>query len=78
MGEPQGADLVRHLPRPCGGGCRGGRQAHRLRYGPVETRTGSAATNYAQFFNTQLGLPVDNYLVIPREGLAKLIDAVAA
>ena len=42
----------------------------------VETRMGSAATNYAQFFNTQLGLPVDNYLVIPREGLAKLIDAV--
>jgi anionic cell wall polymer biosynthesis LytR-Cps2A-Psr (LCP) family protein len=27
-------------------------------------------------FNAQYGLPTDNYLVIPRDGLAKLIDAV--
>lgn len=42
----------------------------------VESRSGSAATGFAQYFNTQLGLPVDNYLVIPRGGLATLIDAL--
>lgn len=42
----------------------------------AESRSGSSASNYAEFFNTQLGLPVDNYLVIPRSGLAALVDAV--
>lgn len=42
----------------------------------TETRAGSSAGSFAQYFNTQLGLPVDNYLVIPRAGLSTLIDAV--
>lgn len=42
----------------------------------VTTRSGSSATDLARMFNTQFGLPVDNYLVIPRKGLAQLIDAV--
>ncbi len=39
-------------------------------------RVGSATTDFARLFNTQLGLPVDNYLVIPRKGLAQLVDAL--
>lgn len=42
----------------------------------LTTRTGSAFSDFARVFNTQYGLPIDNYLVIPRDGLAKLIDAV--
>ncbi len=42
----------------------------------VTTRIGSSATDFARLINTQFGLPVDNYLVIPREGLKQLIDAV--
>ncbi len=40
------------------------------------TRTGSAFGDYIRVFNTQYGLPIDNYLVIPRDGLMTLIDAV--
>ncbi|MBE6779223.1 MAG: hypothetical protein E7541_07565, partial [Ruminococcaceae bacterium] len=40
------------------------------------TRPGSSATDLARLFNTQFGLPVDNYLVISREGLAQLVDAL--
>ncbi len=39
-------------------------------------RPGSAFGDLIRVFNTQYGLPIDNYLVIPRAGLATLIDAV--
>lgn len=42
----------------------------------VESRAGSSFTELAKVVNRQYGLPVDNYLVIPRAGLAQLIDAV--
>lgn len=42
----------------------------------ITTRDGSAFTDYCKVFNLQYGLPIDNYLVIPREGLADLIDEV--
>ena len=42
----------------------------------LTTKKGSAFTDYSRVFNAQYGLPIDNYLVIPRAGLAKLIDAV--
>ena len=42
----------------------------------LTTRKGSAFTDLARVFNVQYGLPIDNYLVVPRDGLAKLIDAV--
>ncbi len=42
----------------------------------LTTRKGSAFTDFNRVFNTQYGLPTDNFLVIPRDGLAKLIDAV--
>ena len=42
----------------------------------LETRTGSSFTNLIEVFNKQYGLPIDNYLVVPRKGLATLIDAV--
>ncbi len=40
----------------------------------VQNRVGSSSTDFARMFNTQFGLPVDNYLVIPPAGLATLID----
>ena len=49
---------------------------HKLCGSKLTTRKGSAFTDLARVFNTQYGLPIDNYLVIPRDGLAKLIDAV--
>lgn len=42
----------------------------------LTTRTGSAFADFNRVFNQQFALPTDNYLVIPRDGLAKLIDAV--
>ena len=42
----------------------------------VESRAGSSYTELAKVINSQYGLPVDNYLVTPRAGLAQLIDAV--
>lgn len=51
-------------------------QKHTVCGTAVTTRTGSSATDLARMVNTQFGLPVDNYLVIPRKGLAQLIDAV--
>ncbi len=42
----------------------------------VTAGAGSSTTDLARLFNTQFGLPVDNYLVIPRDGLAQLIDGV--
>ncbi len=50
--------------------------AHALCGTRVDSRSGSASTSFAAYFNSQLGLPVDNYLVIPRAGLVTLIDAV--
>ncbi len=42
----------------------------------LTTRKGSAFGDLCRVFNDQYGLPIDNYLVIPREGLIGLIDAV--
>ncbi len=42
----------------------------------LTTRKGSAFNDFVRVLNTQYGLPIDNYLVIPRAGLVKLIDAV--
>ncbi len=42
----------------------------------LETRKGSAFSDLARVFNTQYGLPVDNYLIIPRTGLATLVDSL--
>lgn len=40
----------------------------------LKTRVGSSTKDFARVFNTQFGLPVDNYLVITPTGLATLID----
>ncbi len=40
----------------------------------LQTRSGSSTTDFARLFNTQFGLPVDNYLVVSPDGLATLID----
>ncbi len=42
----------------------------------LTSRTGSAFTDFIKVFNQQYGLPIDNYVVISRNGLVKLIDAV--
>ena len=42
----------------------------------LSTRKGSAFADFNRVFNRQFALPTDNYLVVPRDGLAKLIDAV--
>ncbi len=42
----------------------------------VESRIGSSFNDLCRVFNDQYGLPIDNYLVIPRAGLAALIDGV--
>lgn len=42
----------------------------------VEYRTGSAVEDMIRVINEQYGLPIDNYLLIPRQGLAQLIDAL--
>lgn len=49
---------------------------HKLCGSKLTARTGSSFTDLARVFNTQYGLPIDNYLVIPRDGLVKLIDTV--
>ena len=49
---------------------------HKLCGSKLTTRTGSAFTDFARVFNTQYGLPIDHFHVIPRDGLIKLIDAV--
>lgn len=41
---------------------------------PVEKRKGSASGDLIRVFNEQYGLPIDNFVVIPRAGLAQLID----
>lgn len=42
----------------------------------VEYRTGSATEDLIRVINKQYGLPIDNYLLIPREGLIQLIDGL--
>lgn len=42
----------------------------------VEYRTGSSTEDMIRVINEQYGLPIDNYLMIPREGLVQLIDAL--
>ena len=42
----------------------------------VEKRTGSAVGDLIRVINDQYGLPVDNYLVLPRSGLSGLIEAL--
>lgn len=51
-------------------------EKHKVCGTKLSTRKGSSFTDFNRVFNTQYGLPTDNYLVIPRDGLAKLIDAV--
>lgn len=52
------------------------REQHSLCGTKLTSRVGSSFTNYIEVFNKQYGLPIDNYLVVPRDGLIKLIDAV--
>ncbi len=42
----------------------------------VEYRTGSSTEDLIRVINEQYGLPIDNYLLIPRDGLVQLIDAL--
>lgn len=42
----------------------------------VEERTGSAVGDLIRVINDQYGLPIDNYLIIPRSGLSGLIEAL--
>ncbi len=49
---------------------------HKICGSKLTTRKGSSFTDLARVFNTQYGLPIDNFLVIPRDGLVKLIDAL--
>lgn len=40
----------------------------------LENKTGSSFGDLIRVFNDQYGLPIDNYLVITRNGLVKLVD----
>lgn len=42
----------------------------------VEKLTGSASSDFIRVFNEQYGLPIDNYIVIPRNGLVELINSL--
>lgn len=42
----------------------------------VEERTGSAVGDLIRVVNEQYGLPIDNYLILPRSGLSGLIEAL--
>lgn len=42
----------------------------------LEERTGSAWLDLIRVINTQYGLPIDNYLIMPRAGLAELIESL--
>jgi len=42
----------------------------------LEKLTGSSSGDFIRVFNEQYGLPIDNFLVIPRNGLAELIDSL--
>lgn len=49
---------------------------HTVCGGTIETQTGSASGDLCRVFNEQYGLPIDNFLVIPRQGLEELIDGL--
>lgn len=42
----------------------------------VTQQAGSSFSDLCRVFNQQYGLPTDNFLVIPRDGLAELIDSL--
>ena len=42
----------------------------------LENHVGSSYGDLIRVFNTQYGLPIDNFLVIPRAGLVQLVDAL--
>lgn len=42
----------------------------------IEYRVGSSREDMIRVMNEQYGLPIDNYLLIPREGLVQLIDSL--
>lgn len=42
----------------------------------LEERTGSAWLDLIRVINKQYGLPIDNYLIVPRAGLAEIIEAM--
>lgn len=42
----------------------------------LENRTGSVTGDFVRVFNDQYGLPIDNYLLIPREGLVQLVESM--
>ena len=42
----------------------------------VEMLTGSSSSDFIRVFNEQYGLPIDNFIVIPRNGLVELIDSL--
>ena len=42
----------------------------------LEERTGSSWLDLIRVINTQYGLPIDNYLIVPRAGLAEIIEAL--
>lgn len=42
----------------------------------LENRTGSATGDLIRIMNEQYGLPIDNYLILPRAGLVELIDSL--
>lgn len=44
--------------------------------GEIINVVGSSSADLARVFNEQYGLPIDNFVVIPREGLAMLIDGM--
>ena len=42
----------------------------------LEKLTGSSSGDFVRVFNEQYGLPIDNFLVIPRNGLVELINSL--
>lgn len=52
------------------------KKVHTVCGGAVEKQTGSSSGDLCRVFNEQYGLPIDNFLVIPRSGLAELIDGL--
>lgn len=42
----------------------------------VEKLTGSSSADFIRVFNEQYGLPIDNFIVIPRSGLVELINSL--
>ncbi len=52
------------------------KKAHVVCETKVEYQTGSSSADLCRLFNEQYGLPIDNFLVIPRAGLVELIDGL--